>query len=138
MTRFAVNRGKGKAVPVVGTPGTEFVARPDIVPPSGTFPDSLDVSITGAAGATTYYAASEDVAPADPTELSTEYTTPFTLTTDPDTTKIWFVKAKSFETGKFPSAVAGTQYSIYDSTPTLVSGNWETRKMRVTPWDIAD
>jgi PKD repeat protein len=95
--------------------GQEQVATPTFSPDSGTtFTDSLDVEISCTTSGTSIYYTTDG---SNPTDSSTEYTSPITLT---GTTTI---KAKAFKTAMEPSEVASVTYTKTEeqkvATPTF-------------------
>ena len=115
-TTAAIRAGKGatdtndnKADFTTGTPNPRNSAyseaaalSPTITPGSGNIYNSITVTITAAAGTSVYYTTNG----IEPTNASTLYTEPFTVST---TTT---VKAIAYETGKNPSPVASATYTM--------------------------
>ena len=90
------------------TNGTPKVATPDITPPSGTYNEPHEVSITTAtSGATIYYTLNGTV----PTQSSTPYTGPLIIPTGSTT-----VRARAFKAGSDPSEIASETYNVNQVT----------------------
>jgi len=85
------------------------LAAPTMSPGTGTYESSVEVTLSGPAGATIRYTTNGS----DPTSGSTIYTGPVTLGA---TTTL---KAKSFQTDWTPSATTTTTYTIKVATPTF-------------------
>lgn len=91
-----------------GDPPPSQVATPDISPNSGTFVNSVQVSLsTTTAAATIRYTLNGS----DPVGSSTLYTSPFTLTSDAT------VKARAFKSGMNDSEIASADFNITSPPP---------------------
>jgi glucose/arabinose dehydrogenase len=90
----------------------ETVATPVITPPGGTFSPDILVSLsTATSGAAIHYTLDG----VDPTEGSTLYGAPFTLTASR------IVKARAFKAGANPSAIAAASFTVLPPATSLVA-----------------
>ena len=81
------------------------VAKPVISPAGGTFAEAQTVTITAEEGCTIYYT----IDGTDPTDASTQYTTPFTVSSD------CTVKAIAYDDADNPSAVTSAVFTFITS-----------------------
>jgi uncharacterized protein (TIGR02145 family) len=117
------------------------VATPVIELPSGIYSEVQIVSIScSTENADIYYTTNGSI----PTEVSSLFTSPITITNDVT------IKAKAFKTGSIPSSVAIESFIIYDGSPVVdIDGNqyqtkqignqiWMTQNLKVTRYRNGD
>ena len=89
--------------------GSGVIAKPVITPAGGTFAEPQEVTITADEGCDVFYTTDGT----DPTNASTQYTAPFTVSED------CTVKAIAYDVAGAPSAVATASFQFASAVPTI-------------------
>jgi hypothetical protein len=116
MPSGGTSTNSGTATFQTAAPGVSTVSTPTVTPNGGNFTGSASVTIqTATAGASIFYTTNGTT----PTQSSTLYTKPFTLST---TT---LVKAKAFKSGANPSGETSAWFTIAPAQPVQLNLTWK-------------
>lgn len=105
--------------------GSNTVSTPVVSPLGGTFIQSTNVSISSFTNDATFYYTTDGT---DPTESSTPYTGPITITSS------LTLKVRGFKTGLEPSTIVTANYTIDPGTPPAITTTAITTAIKDAPY----